>query len=62
MMRQARRLLDAFSVWAHLAAFGIAIGVLALLRNFEGDGAGGRWRRAHATGAEVDALVERNGA
>ncbi|MHB1193508.1 MAG: hypothetical protein ACYC6F_10725 [Longimicrobiales bacterium] len=48
---------DALAIWATLASFGILIGFLALARNFERGGAGRRWRRADATGAEVDALL-----
>jgi hypothetical protein len=48
---------DALVVWATLASFGILIGFLALGRNFERGGAGRRWRRADATGEEVDALL-----
>ncbi len=48
---------DALAIWATLASFGVLIGFLALARNFERGGAGRRWRRADATGAEVDALL-----
>ena len=48
---------DGLVMWATLASFGILIGFLALGRNFERGGAGRRWRRADATGAEVDALL-----
>ncbi|HSW28784.1 MAG TPA: hypothetical protein VLH75_04725 [Longimicrobiales bacterium] len=51
------RSFDALAIWATLASFGIVIGFLALARNFERGGAGRRWRRADATGAEVDALL-----
>jgi hypothetical protein len=45
------------TIWATLASFGILIGLLALARNFEREGAGRRWRRADATGEDVDALL-----
>ena len=48
---------DALAIWATLASFGILIGFLALGRNFERGGAGRRWRRADATGEQVDALL-----
>jgi hypothetical protein len=48
---------NALAIWATLASFGILIGFLALGRNFERGGVGRRWRRAHATGEQVDALL-----
>jgi len=48
---------DALAIWATLASFGVVIGILALARNFEREGAGWRWRKADATGDEVDALL-----
>jgi hypothetical protein len=45
------------AIWATLASFGILIGLLALARNLERHGAGRGWRRADATGQEVDALL-----
>jgi len=49
--------LRALAIWGGLASFGIAVGLLALLRNFERTGAGARWRRARATAGEVDDLL-----
>ena len=48
---------ESLALWAALASFGILVGVLALSRNFERRGPGGRWRRTDATGEEVDALL-----
>ncbi len=59
MIRRTGRILHAFAVWACLASFGILIGVLALLRNFERTGAGGRWRRSDARAEDIDALLDR---
>jgi hypothetical protein len=52
---------DALTLWATLASFGILVGVLALARNLERDGAGRRWRRADANGGDVDALLADDG-
>ncbi|HEX9105674.1 MAG TPA: hypothetical protein VF832_00565 [Longimicrobiales bacterium] len=49
--------LRALAIWGGLASFGIAVGLLALLRNLERTGAGGRWRRADVTAGELDALL-----
>jgi len=52
---------DALAIWITLASFGALIGLLALARNFERGGVGRRWRRADATGDEVDALLADDG-
>lgn len=51
----------ALALWIALASFGVAIGLLALARNLERGGPGHRWRRAHASGEEVDALLAARG-
>lgn len=48
---------DALALWVTLASFGILVGFLAVARDFVRGGAGRRWRRADATGAQVDALL-----
>ncbi len=55
--RDGDRPWDTLAIWATLASFGIVIGMLALARNFEREGAGWRWRGADASGDDVDALL-----
>ena len=57
MIRWIGRSLHALAVWTCLASFGIHLGALALLRNLERTGAGGRWRRSDARAEDVAALL-----
>lgn len=59
MIRWIGRSLHALAVWTCLASFGIYVGILALLRNLERTGAGGRWRRMDARAEDIDALLHR---
>lgn len=49
---------EILALWGALASLGIAVGLLALSRNFERGGVGGRWRGTDATADEVDALLQ----
>lgn len=48
---------ETLALWSALAGLGIVVGVLALSRNLERGGVGGRWRGTDATGERVDALL-----
>ena len=60
IIRRTQRILYALSVWAHLAAFGLFLGVLALLRNLDRKGPGSRWRPAHLSTRELDDCLDRS--